>query len=108
MVLGRLVHYAVDAVLLSTVVAGVRRSSGFSSVASSLLASYTPRRYAFSLHQISTNFIYFRRPNASGISDPTVRSVAESFLGVGETVFDVIQATAVNSPYFKKDRPGSR
>lgn len=32
MVLGRLVHYTVDAVLLSTVVAGVRRSSGFSSV----------------------------------------------------------------------------
>jgi hypothetical protein len=29
MVLGRVVHYAVDAVLLSTVVAGVRRSSGF-------------------------------------------------------------------------------
>ena len=26
---GRLVHYAVDAVLISTVVAGVRRSSGF-------------------------------------------------------------------------------
>jgi hypothetical protein len=32
MVLGRIVHYTVDAVLLSTVVAGVRRSSGFTSV----------------------------------------------------------------------------
>ncbi|KAF8150561.1 hypothetical protein B0H34DRAFT_665554 [Crassisporium funariophilum] len=71
MVLGRLVHYTVDAVLLSTVVAGVRRSSGFS-------------------------------PDASAISDPTVRSVAEKFLGVGETVFDMLQATAVNSSYFKK------
>jgi len=30
--LGRLVHYTVDAVLVSTVIAGVRRSSGFSSV----------------------------------------------------------------------------
>lgn len=70
-------HYAIDAALLSTVVAGVRRSSGFS-------------------------------PNASGISDPTVRSVAQSFLGIGETVFDVIQASAVNSPYFKKDSKGSR
>ncbi|KAG5646104.1 hypothetical protein DXG03_004343 [Asterophora parasitica] len=72
MVLGRLVHYAVDAALLSTVVAGVRRSSGFS-------------------------------PDASAIPDPTIRSVTESFLGVGETIFDMIQATAVNSPYFKKD-----
>jgi len=71
MVLGRLVHYAVDAVLLSTVVAGVRRSSGFS-------------------------------PDASTITDPTVRSVTEKFLGVGETIFDMLQATAVNSSYFKK------
>ncbi|KAF8072099.1 hypothetical protein FPV67DRAFT_1411191 [Lyophyllum atratum] len=77
MVLGRLVHYAVDAALLSTVVAGVRRSSGFS-------------------------------PNASAIPDPTLRSVTESFLGVGETIFDMIQATAVNSSYFKKDTRGSR
>lgn len=30
--LGRLVHYSVDAVLLSTVLAGVRRSSGFTCV----------------------------------------------------------------------------
>jgi len=71
MVLARLVHYTIDAVLLSTVVAGVRRSSGFT-------------------------------PDASAIPDPTVRSVAEKFLGVGETIFDMIQATAVNSPYFKK------
>jgi len=71
MVLGRLLHYTADAVLLSTMLAGVRRSSGFSL-------------------------------NASAISDPTVRSVAERFLGVGETIFDMVQATAVNSPYFKK------
>ncbi|KAF9466456.1 hypothetical protein BDZ94DRAFT_167947 [Collybia nuda] len=77
MVLGRLMHYAVDAVLLSTVVAGVRRSSGFSL-------------------------------NASAIPDPTARSAAETFLSVGETVFDMIQATAVNSTYFKKDSKGSR
>ncbi|KAF4614102.1 hypothetical protein D9613_007698 [Agrocybe pediades] len=71
MVLGKLVHYTVDAVLLSTVVAGIRRSSGFS-------------------------------PDATAISDPTIRSVAEKFLGVGETVFDMVQATAVNSSYFKR------
>ena len=37
------------------------------------------------------------------ISDPTIRSLAERFLGVGETVFDMAQATAINSEYFKKD-----
>ncbi|KIJ52611.1 hypothetical protein M422DRAFT_26184 [Sphaerobolus stellatus SS14] len=72
MVLGRLVHYAVDAVLLSTVIAGVRRSSGFTVDTPSLL------------------------------TDPTVRSVADKFLSVGETVFDVVQASAVNSSYFKR------
>ncbi|TFL04017.1 hypothetical protein BDV98DRAFT_525779 [Pterulicium gracile] len=72
MVLGRLAHYTVDAVLLSTVLAGVRRSSGFV-------------------------------PDANLISDPTARSVVEKFLGVGETVFDVFQASAVNSNYFRKD-----
>ncbi|KAF8516130.1 DUF1748-domain-containing protein [Hysterangium stoloniferum] len=71
MVLGRLVHYTVDAVLLSTVLAGVRRSSGFT---------------------IDTPLL----------TDPTLKSVADRFLGVGETVFDVVQATAVNSSYFKK------
>ncbi|KAF5327110.1 hypothetical protein D9619_004521 [Psilocybe cf. subviscida] len=71
MVLGKLAHYTFDAVLLSTVIAGVRRSSGFV-------------------------------PDATAIPDPTIRSVAEKFLGVGETVFDIIQASAVNSSYFKK------
>lgn len=41
-------------------------------------------------------------PDASAISDPTIRSVAEKFLGVGETIFDMVQATAVNSSYFKR------
>jgi len=72
MVLGRVVHYAVDAVLLSTVIAGVRRSSGFT-------------------------------PETSAISDPTIRSLADRFLGVGESVFDMMQGTAVNSAYFKRD-----
>ncbi|KAF5341811.1 hypothetical protein D9611_001748 [Ephemerocybe angulata] len=75
MAIGKLVHYAVDAALLSTVLAGVRRSSGFS-------------------------------PDTSGISDPTIRGVADKFLGVGETVFDMLQGTAVNSSYFKRSTTG--
>ncbi|KAH9949900.1 DUF1748-domain-containing protein [Amylocystis lapponica] len=70
--IGRVFHYAVDAVLVSTVVAGVRRSSGFT-------------------------------PETTVITDPTLRSVAERYLGIGETIFDMIQGTAVNSQYFKRD-----
>ncbi|TFK70300.1 DUF1748-domain-containing protein [Pluteus cervinus] len=72
MVIGRLTHYALDVALLSTVLAGVRRTSGLT-------------------------------PDTTLISDSTTRSVAERFLGFGETVFDLIQGTAVNSAYFKRE-----
>ncbi|KAI0805943.1 hypothetical protein BC629DRAFT_1484124 [Irpex lacteus] len=72
MALGRLFHYAVDAVLVSTVLAGVKKTSGFS-------------------------------PSTAAIGDNTLRSVTDSYLGIGETIFEMIQATAVNSPYFKRD-----
>ncbi|KAM5539253.1 hypothetical protein V8D89_007126 [Ganoderma adspersum] len=72
MMIGRLVHYAFDAALVSTVLAGVRRSSGFT---------------------IETE----------KLSDPTVRSVTEKYLGFGETIFDMVQGTVVNSQYFKRD-----
>ena len=47
-----------------------------------------------------------RRPETSRISEPTVRSITERFLGIGETVFDVVQSTAVNSDYFKRTGRG--
>ncbi|TDL25578.1 DUF1748-domain-containing protein [Rickenella mellea] len=72
MVLGRLVHYTVDAVLLSTVLAGVKRSSGFT-------------------------------PETSKIGDPTIRSIVDRFLGVGDSIFDTMQATAISSGYFKRN-----
>jgi len=75
--IAKLIHYSVDAVLLSTVLAGVRRSSGFT-------------------------------PETSTIGDATARSLADRYLGIGETIFDMLQATAVNSQYFKRDPKGSR
>jgi len=71
MVLGRLAHYAIDALLLSAVVAGVKRSTGFA-------------------------------PDTEFITNPTIRSFTEQYLGFGETVFNAIQGTAVTSPYFKR------
>lgn len=32
-----------------------------------------------------------------------MRSVADRYLGIGETIFDMIQGTVVNSSYFRKD-----
>lgn len=87
--LGRLVHYTFDAVLLSTVVAGVRRSSGFEFV-------------WFFDDSNTSNLNSPVRPQTALIPEATVRSVAESFLGVGETIFDIVQATAVNSSYWRR------
>jgi hypothetical protein len=91
MVLGRLAHYAIDALLLSTVVAGVKRSTGFTCV--SLLRCLTqPRNVSFSFFSLDTE----------SISNPTVRSLTEQYLGVGETMFNTLQGAVVTSPYFKR------
>ena len=47
-------------------------------------------------------FVVFRL-DTTLIPDPTMRSFADRFLGVGETIFDMATATSVNSEYFKKD-----
>lgn len=81
-------HYAVDAVLLSTVVAGVRRSTGF--------------EWVTDLERRIHNSTILCRPQTTLISEPTIRSIVEKFMGVGETVFDVVQSSAVNSSYWKR------
>ena len=42
------------------------------------------------------------RPDTTAITEPTVRSVVDGFLGVGDSVFAMSQSVIVNSPYFKK------
>ena len=46
----------------------------------------------------------FLRPDTTAITEPTVRSVADSFLSVGDSVFAMSQSAIVNSPYFKKSK----
>ena len=41
-------------------------------------------------------------PDTEFITNPTIRSFTEQYLGFGETVFNAIQGTAVTSPYFKR------
>ena len=45
---------------------------------------------------------FMHRPDTEFISNPTVRSFTETYLGFGETVFNAIQGTVVTSPYFKR------
>ncbi|KAG8752162.1 hypothetical protein FRC12_012107 [Ceratobasidium sp. 428] len=72
MVVGRLTHYAVDLVLVSTVLAGVKKSTGYT-------------------------------PQTALITDPTLKTIADTFLGAGETVFNVVQGNAVTSAYLKRE-----
>lgn len=52
----------------------------------------------------ATHKLVFCRPDTETlITDPTIRSIADRYFGIGETIFDMIQASAVNSEYFKKD-----
>lgn len=36
------------------------------------------------------------------IGDPTLRSITDRFLSIGETAFDYAQVTAAGSSYFKR------
>jgi Fungal protein of unknown function (DUF1748) len=45
-------------------------------------------------------------PDTETISNPTIRSLTEQYLGFGEMVFNTLQGTVVSSPYFKRsERP---
>ncbi|KAJ9656877.1 hypothetical protein H2201_008399 [Coniosporium apollinis] len=76
MVLGRLAHYAFDAVLLSAFLAGVKRSTGL-----------TPSLRSDSLAE-----------------SPKLRSWIETYLGVGEVIMDQSVAIMSSSGYFERKR----
>ncbi|WWC90747.1 uncharacterized protein L201_005684 [Kwoniella dendrophila CBS 6074] len=71
MVLGRLVHYAFDALAISTVLAGVKKTTGYA-------------------------------PATDQIPDSSIKSITDTYLSAGETVFGIIAGSSVNSQYFKK------
>jgi len=60
---------------------------------SPVLAAEAVRLYTCPRSRVQTN----------SISDPTLRSLAERYLGVGETIFSMAQASVVNSEFFRKD-----
>ncbi|KAK8133104.1 hypothetical protein PG999_001277 [Apiospora kogelbergensis] len=76
--LGKLLHYSVDAVLISTVLAGMRRSTGL-----------TPS---------------FQGGNIIGEDNKEASKWIEKYLGVGEWVMDTSVAMAGSSSLFKRVR----
>jgi hypothetical protein len=76
MVLGRVAHYAFDAVLVSAFLAGVRRSTG-------LTVSVKPEQFS---------------------DTPSVKTWVENYLWVGETVMDQSVAFFSSSSYFERKR----
>ncbi|KAF2198086.1 DUF1748-domain-containing protein [Delitschia confertaspora ATCC 74209] len=76
MVLGRVAHYAFDAVLLSAFLAGVRRSTG-------LTPSMKPEQFSES---------------------PNVKKWIDNYLWVGECVMDQGVAIMASSSYFERKR----
>ncbi|GAB7366724.1 hypothetical protein MBLNU230_g0681t1 [Neophaeotheca triangularis] len=76
MVLGRLTHYAFDAVLVSAFLAGVKRSTG-------LAPSIKPDTFSES---------------------PNLKKWLENYLWVGETFMDQSVALMSSSGYFERNR----
>ncbi|KAJ9656008.1 hypothetical protein H2198_005261 [Neophaeococcomyces mojaviensis] len=79
MVLGRLTHYAFDAVLISAFLAGVRRSTGL-----------TPT-------SIKTSSV-------AGENNKEIQSWVDRYLGVGEWVMDQSIAVMGSSGFFERKR----
>jgi len=73
MVLGKLFHYTFDAILVSTVLGGIKRGSG-----------------------------YGLSPTALGLPEGTATDVAQQYLSIGEKIFDAACAGSYTSKFFTK------
>jgi hypothetical protein len=76
MAVGRLAHYAFDAVLISTILAGMKRSTGLS----------------------------LRADKVTGEKESQVTTWIDKYLGVGEWVMDQSVAIAGSSSWFERRR----
>ncbi|GAA5856002.1 hypothetical protein JCM8547_002935 [Rhodosporidiobolus lusitaniae] len=72
--LGRLFHWSADILLLSTVVAGVKRHTG---------------------QQVST----------ASLPEGPARQTADTVLGAGERVFDLVAGLSYTSGWFEREAP---
>ncbi|CAG5179393.1 uncharacterized protein ALTATR162_LOCUS9218 [Alternaria atra] len=87
--LGKVAHYAFDAVLISAFLAGVRRSTGL-----------TPYDYKIGAKAKPSPSV---KPDTFG-ENPSAQKWFESYLWVGETVMDSSVAFFGSSSYFERKR----
>ena len=87
-VLGRVIHLSVDAILISTVLAGIKRSSGLQ----------YPHPILFLVSCLT------RRLKTDGIENKDVRSAVNKYLNVGDWVLDQSIAFMAASSYFERKR----
>ncbi|KNZ54222.1 hypothetical protein VP01_3002g1, partial [Puccinia sorghi] len=85
MVVGRITHYAFDLALITTVLAGIKRNTGYRHVLTLL------------------SFMLFVKLQEFPEGAP--RTVASSYLQAGEKIFDYISAYSHTSGYFQRGSP---
>lgn len=93
--LGRIPHLAFDLIAISTILAGIRRSSGFAYV------PYTMRQFRVGRVSLLTS-LFSCSFDMDLVHGSTVRALLKSYLGLGETVYGMINSFVVNSRYFKR------
>lgn len=98
--LGRLTHYAFDAVLLSAFLAGVKRSTGLT-YSSPLSHSLNP---LFLSHDTSLTLPSPSFKPDSLTESKELKTWVEKYLGVGEWVMDQSVAIMGSSGYFERKR----
>lgn len=92
---GRLVHYGVDAVLVSAVFAGVKQSTGYGCVTSPKTHTHTtflPFNLTFLPSSLS--------PEKIGLPEGSVNTFARQYLSIGEYAFKWACATSLTSGFF--------
>jgi hypothetical protein len=102
MALGRLFHYGFDLLAVSTIIAGVKKSTGYAYVslpcwhivARNFFNSFTVADYQLSCVTY--------RPDTKKIESEGVRSVVDSYLSMGDSVFSTISGMAVSSQWFER------
>ncbi|TQS35349.1 hypothetical protein Golomagni_04232, partial [Golovinomyces magnicellulatus] len=114
--IGRLTHYALDAVLISTILAGMRRTTGLTYVCFLLLfpgiSVYRERFASIPYWARNNGLLLLTVPNFWSLDtslkkdtlseDKTIKNWLERYLGVGEWVMDQSVAIAGSSGWFER------
>ncbi|ODO08095.1 hypothetical protein I350_03678 [Cryptococcus amylolentus CBS 6273] len=85
---GRLGHIAFDLVIISALLAGVKKSTGYT--------------IFVVLDNVPTT-IDINSLKMTLFTDSALRSFMDSYLAMGETIFGMFSGYAVNSRYFKRE-----